>query len=104
MRSNCLIWALWTYAVRLRAWVRCGMPKGGEPYLVIRPSRFRPRWVPHFLVGELDRESGVMDLDSYKPIAGKDVSGWLVWLRLLFRGRVERGDLARPSELPQDVS
>jgi hypothetical protein len=100
MRSNCLIWALWSYVARVRSWCRAGMPKGQEPYLLVRPSRYRPRWVPHFLVGKLDQDSGVMDLQSYKPVAGKDVSGWLVWLRLFFIGRPARGDFADSSVLP----
>lgn len=91
MRSNCIIWALWTYAVRLRQWARAGMPKEREPYLLIRPSRFRPRWVPHMLVGQRDSTFG-MRLHSYKPIAGRDVPWYLAWLRFLFKGQVEEGD------------
>lgn len=100
MRSNCLIWALWNYVGKVRTWARSGMPKGQEPYLVLRPSRFRPRWVPHFLVGKLDKDTGAMDLESFKPVAGKDVPVWLVWLKVLFVGRVERGDFADSSVLP----
>jgi len=91
-RSNCLIWALGTYAVRLRAWVRAGMPAGLEPYLTLRPSRSRPRWVPHFLVAQRDPETGAMELDSYKPVEPVDVPWWRVWTRLLFKGRAVRGD------------
>lgn len=91
MRSNCLIWAVWEYARQLRAWVRAGMPKGREPYLLARPSRYRPRWVPHFLVGQRDQAGG-MALRSYKPISGKDAPWWAVLTRLLFSGHEQAGD------------
>lgn len=91
MRSNCIIWALWTYAARLRAWIRDGMPEQREPYLMVRPSRFRPRWVPHVLVAQWDSTFGLR-VHSYKPINGREVPWYLAWTRLLFRGREEEGD------------
>lgn len=51
-----------------------------------------PRWVPHFLVGKHDQESGVMELESYKPIKPEDVPWWRLPAHLWFKGRVERGD------------
>ena len=92
MRSNCLFWAIGAYFARLLAWMRAGMPKGAEPYLLIRPSRSMPRWVPHFLVGKHDQESGVMELESYKPIKPEDVPWYRLPAHLWFKGRVERGD------------
>lgn len=91
MRSNCLIWGLWAYAVQLRAWVRAGMPKGREPYLLVRPSRLRPRWLPHVLVGQMDGE-GRMRMRSYVPVSGADLPWFLAWLGLLFKGHEVEGD------------
>jgi hypothetical protein len=93
MWSNCYLWARWQYRLRLRAWKRAGRPAGREPYFVERASRSEPRQVPHFLVGEIvDHESGVMALESFKPVAPRNVPWYMVWTRLLFRGRVCKGD------------
>lgn len=90
MRSNCLLWALWAYAVQLRAWVRDGMPKGREPYLMIRPSRLRPRWLPHVLVAQ--RDGAGLRVESYTPTVKADVPWYLAWTCLLFAGEVTEGD------------
>jgi hypothetical protein len=89
---NCWTWAGQEWWRRMRAWMAEGMPQGREPYILWRYGRSKPPEVTHALVGDLDRDSGVMGLDSYKPDDPHDVPVWLAWTRLRFKGRVVRGD------------
>lgn len=89
--SNCWAWGLVEFARLHAAWRRAGMPKGLEPFLMLRPSRSRPRLIPHLLVGV---NSPDLDLPvrSYTPLHRRDVPWWLAWTRLAFRGQVTSGD------------
>lgn len=67
------------------------MEEGREPYLLIRPSRSKPRWIPHMLVGFW--RGGRMQVVSYKPREPEDVRWWNAWTRWRFDGRTDWGDL-----------
>ncbi len=93
MLSNCWIWAELEYWRRRRAWVRAGMPAGGEPYRVSRPSRHEPRrLIDHHLVGRWSDSRQAVVVESFKPVAPRPVPWWMAWTRLLFRGSVQQGD------------
>jgi hypothetical protein len=89
--GNCVAFAVRLYVRRRRRWKARGCPVGEEPYLMLRPSRLEPRWLPHFLVGHWRR--GRMQVVSYKP----DDKSPLPWYRLheaaQFRGHTDWGDL-----------
>lgn len=89
-RGNCLVFAVRLYARQIRRWVRAGMPAGEEPYLLFRPSRNRPRWIPHTLVGKWRR--GHMQVVSYKPREPQDVRWFNAWQRWKFDGSSKWGD------------
>lgn len=94
MRSNCLFWLIPVYRRAIARWVRAGLPPGQEPYIVIRPSRKAPRWIPHFLLGYYSQSTGIMRMTSFKPIDPSDVPWWKFFLHLWFKGREVEGDFA----------
>lgn len=79
MRSNCVLWAL-------PRWLRKAEP-GEESYLVIRRSRV-PWGILHCLTGKLDKATGQLALESYKPIGDQHKQGF----EPVFRGEVVEGD------------
>ncbi len=89
--GNCVVFAVRLYVRRVRRWRRAGMPKGQEPYLLFRPSRSNPRWIPHTLVGVW--RGGRMQVVSYKPTRPEDVRWWNAWRRWRFDGHTGWGDL-----------
>jgi hypothetical protein len=93
--SNCLRWARVLYLRRLRAWMAAGCKVGQEPYILIRPSRNRPRWLPHVLVGKLD-EDGRISPVSLKPLVPTDEPWWRAWRHTWFRGVPTEGDRPEP--------
>lgn len=92
MYSNCLLWLIPAYRRAIIEWMRAGMPEGREPYIVIRPSRKKPRWVPHFLLGFHHSADRTIDLTSFKPVEPVDVPWWRVFLHFWFKGHVVKGD------------
>lgn len=95
-RSNCWSWAGQEWWRRMRAWFAAGWPVGREPYFVFRFSRERPQQATHALVGDMDHDSGMMGLDSYKPRDAESFPWWKVWKwpdAFTFRGEVHRGDV-----------
>jgi hypothetical protein len=89
---NCWVYAAQQWEREYLAWSAAGYPEGAEPYGVVRGSRKRPKWIPHALVGTRERESGLMDLVSFKPDDPEDAPVWAFWRRTEFKGRVHRGD------------
>jgi hypothetical protein len=91
--SNC-----WTYAAQewdemMTAWIARGSVAGDEPYGTFRPSRKNPRRVMHVLVAEgYDSDTERMPLRSFKPEIPSDARWWQFCRRVVFDGRVERGD------------
>jgi hypothetical protein len=101
--SNCWLWARVLYRRRHRAWVAAGRPVGREPYMVTRPSRHRPRWLRHYLVGTLEAD-GRISVVSLKPIEPTDVPPWLAWTHAWFDGMPTHGDRPEPwadTEVPR---
>lgn len=93
--TNCWTWAGQEWWRRMRAWKGQGMPVGHEPYFVWRWSRERPRQATHALVGEMDTESGLMGLESYKPDDAGQFPLWHFWRwgeLFAFKGGVRQGD------------
>ena len=84
--SNCWLIGLRIHLRRYRRWARAGYPKGRAPQLRIPPSRSKPHFVPHMQVW------GHGPAIEFVPRERKDVPVWLVWTRLLFRGRLRRAD------------
>lgn len=91
--SNCWVYASSRAWVLLREWTAMGRPRGWEPRTQQRWSRNSPWWLPHFLVGlPVHRGSDELILESFKPDAPDDATGWRVVLHMLFIGRAQRGD------------
>ncbi len=95
---NCWLWAQLEYWRRRRAWVRQGRPIGKEPYIIRRPSRSEPRWLAHWLIGELDTDVDAIRVVSFKPVLPTDEPWWLAWRHFFFRGCVRCGD-THPGDL-----
>jgi hypothetical protein len=89
---NCWVYATQGAARRHQAWVNNSKPAGREPYLVFRMGRQEPEPVPHCLVGDRDPDSGVMELDSFKPVDPAPAPWWALWRRTEFPGQPARGD------------
>jgi hypothetical protein len=91
--SNC-----WTYAAQewdemMTAWIARGRPVGAEPYVILRASRKEPRAILHVLVSEgYESDTERMPLRSLKPAIPTDAHWWQFCRRVVFDGRVERGD------------
>jgi hypothetical protein len=83
VHSNCWIVGLIAYRRRYRRWARAGFA-GSSPWLRLVPSESLPHWVPHMQLWQRGR--GV----EFVPLVRRSVAPWLVWTRLLFRGRVRR--------------
>lgn len=89
--GNCLFWAVIEWNRAVYNWRNAGAMPGREPVLIIRPSRSRPRWVPHFLVAH--QEHGVIQEPmSFKPAAPIDTPWYLAWTHFVFVGSVRTGD------------
>ena len=96
--GNCFFWAWLEWHRRVLAWRRSGCQPGREPVLIVRPSRSRPHWVPHFLVSR--EEHGVIQEPlSFKPTRPMDAPWWRAWTHFCFVGTVRTGDF--PDTLPE---
>lgn len=92
MILNCWIYAKFEFYRRTIIWLKDGRPQDRIPHFDRRWSKSDPWWIPHFSVGERDPDSGMVELESFKPDNPTSVPWYLAWTHLLFRGRVVRGD------------
>jgi hypothetical protein len=90
--GNCYVWAVLEYRKLKRQWREKGAFPLEEPYFVSRASRHSPRWVKHYMVGQLNPGTNALEVRSFKPVSPVDVPWWLAWTRLWFEGRVVVGD------------
>ena len=97
MWSNCFLWAHWRERQLWREWERRGRPLHMVPCIQRRPSRSRPYWTRHWVVGWWCYQTRQLaDVEAFVPDHRRQVPWWLAWTRLVFKGHVKRGDDPSP--------
>jgi hypothetical protein len=98
--SNCWVEGLREFRWRYRWWAAEGYPRASRPWIRLQPSKSRPHWVLHMVVG-----GARMPAIEFVPLVRRDVPAWLVWTRALFRGRHRPADFPNTEpKAPDDLS